>query len=74
MMLLMVSLKSRRRLVEDENEDEGLGRCRGTCCSFNVSPGRRRRDRRMKQHTQMRRRRKMEEHIKKIRGAEKMTS
>lgn len=37
MMLVMVSLKSLRRLVEDE-EGGGLGRCRGTCCSFKVSP------------------------------------
>lgn len=42
MMLVMVSLKSLRRLVEDE-EGGGLGRCRGTCCSFKVSPGGRRR-------------------------------
>lgn len=39
MMLLIVSLKSRRRLVEAEKEEEGLGRWRGTCCSFSVSPG-----------------------------------
>lgn len=43
MMLVMVSLKSLRRLVEDKEEEEGLGRWRGTCCSFRVSPGRWRR-------------------------------
>lgn len=32
MMLLMLSLKSRRRL------EQGLGVPRGTCCSFRVSP------------------------------------
>lgn len=39
MILLIVSLKSRRRLVGAEKEEEGLGRWRGTCCSFSVSPG-----------------------------------
>lgn len=43
-MLLIVSLNSRRRLVEvgkvEEEEEVGsLGRWRGACCSFNVSPG-----------------------------------
>ena len=33
MMLLMVSFRSRRK------EEEGLWGWRGTCCSFNVSPG-----------------------------------
>lgn len=42
-MLLIVSLNSRRRLVEagKVEKDEGagsLGRWRGACCSFNVSP------------------------------------
>lgn len=46
-MLLIVSLNSRRRLVgagnvEKDEEEEvvwSLGRWRGACCSFNVSPG-----------------------------------
>lgn len=42
-MLLIVSLNSRRRLVEDGKVGKGevagsLGRWRGACCSFNVSP------------------------------------
>lgn len=43
-MLLIVSLNSRRRLVEagkveEEDEEGSLGRWRRACCSFNVSPG-----------------------------------
>lgn len=34
-MLLIVSFRSRRR----RTEEEGLRGWRGTCCSFNVSPG-----------------------------------